>query len=112
MEQTSLEELKRTAASGAYRRIPIWREIFSDIATPVQVLKKLLAVSDHCFLLESAEDNKQWGRYSFLGFDPAMELTCMNHQVTITTDHIEQLETENPAQVIARVIEENRAPRI
>lgn len=23
MEQTSLEELKRTAASGAYRRIPI-----------------------------------------------------------------------------------------
>lgn len=46
MEQTSLEELKRTAASGAYRRIPIRREIFSDIATPVQVLKKLLAVSD------------------------------------------------------------------
>ena len=112
MEQTSLEELKRTAASGAYRRIPIWREIFSDIATPVQVLKKLLAVSDHCFLLESAEDNKRWGRYSFLGFDPAMELTCMNHQVTITTDHVEQFETENPAQVIARVIEENRAPRI
>lgn len=98
MEQTSLEELKRTAASGVYRRIPIWREIFSDIATPVQVLKKLLAVSDHCFLLESAEDNKQWGRYSFLGFDPAMELTCMNHQVTITTDHVEQFETENPAQ--------------
>ena len=112
MEQTSLEELKRTAASGVYRRIPIWREIFSDIATPVQVLKKLLAVSDHCFLLESAEDNKQWGRYSFLGFDPAMELTCMNHQVTITTDHVEQFETENPAQVIARVIEENRAPQI
>lgn len=112
MEQTSLEELKRTAASGAYRRIPIWREIFSDIATPVQVLKKLLAVSDHCFLLESAEDNKQWGRYSFLGFDPAMELTCMNHQVTITTDHVEQFETGNPAQVIARVIEENRAPQI
>ena len=104
MEQTSLEELKRTAASGAYRRIPIWREIFSDIATPVQVLKKLLAVSDHCFLLESAEDNKQWGRYSFLGFDPAMELTCMNHQVTITTDHVEQFETENPAQVIARAV--------
>ena len=112
MEQTSLEELKRTAASGVYWRIPIWREIFSDIATPVQVLKKLLTVSDHCFLLESAEDNKQWGRYSFLGFDPAMELTCMNHQVTITTDHVEQFETENPAQVIARVIEENRAPQI
>ena len=44
-------------------------------------------------------------RYSFLGFDPAMELTCMNHQVTITTDHVEQFETENPAQVIARVID-------
>ena len=59
MEQTSLEELKRTAASGAYRRIPIWREIFSDIATPVQVLKKLLAVSDHCFLWLFV---KSWGK--------------------------------------------------
>lgn len=67
MEQTSLEELKRTAASGAYRRIPIWREIFSDIATPVQVLKKLLAVSDHCFLLESAEEISSGDGTAFLG---------------------------------------------
>ena len=33
----------------------------------------------------------------------------MNYQVTITTDHVEQFETENPAQVIARVI--GRKPR-
>ena len=41
MEQTSLEELKRTAASGAYRRIPIWREIFSDIAPVLPVFFNL-----------------------------------------------------------------------
>ncbi len=75
MEQTSLEELKERLSdpelTGGFRSGV--RFFSPDIATPVQVLKKLLAVSDHCFLLESAEDNKQWGRYSFLGFDPAME---------------------------------------
>ena len=42
------------------------REIFADIRTPVEVLRALKNVSRHCFLLESAEDSKQWGRYSFL----------------------------------------------
>ena len=39
-------------------------------------------------------------------------MVAYRQQVTITTDHVEQYETENPAQVIARVIEENRAPQI
>ena len=76
MRQTSFEEVKQIAASGQYRLIPVSREIFSDIRTPVEVLRSLQNVSSHCFMLESVEDSKQWGRYTFLGFDPKMELTC------------------------------------
>lgn len=112
MYTTSLEEMKKTAEGGDYRRIPVWREILSDIATPVQVLKRLMAVSGHCFMLESAEDNKQWGRYTFLGYDPTMELTCTDHKLVITADVSREMRTEDPGGIIRQIIDENRAPRL
>ena len=41
MRQTSLEEVKQIAASGQYRLIPVSREIYADIRTPVEVLRAL-----------------------------------------------------------------------
>ncbi len=68
MRQTTLQQLKDLAASGPYRTLPVSREIFSDIRTPMEVLRALKNVSRHCFMLESAEDSRQWGRYTFSGF--------------------------------------------
>lgn len=112
MVQTSLEEMKKTAAGGAYGRIPVWREMMADTATPVQVLKKLLAVSGHCFMLESAEDNQRWGRYTFLGYEPAMELTCTDHRLVIKTDRVTEMTVEDPGAYIKSLLEENKAPHI
>ena len=78
MKQMTLEEISKAAASGAFRKIPVSREIYSDIRTPVETLKVLQGVSSHCYMLESVEDKKQWGRYTFLGYDPSLELTCVN----------------------------------
>ena len=75
MRQTSIEEVKQIASSGDYRRIPITREILADIRTPVETLRALQNVSSHCFLLESVEDSRQWGRYTSLGYDPTMEIS-------------------------------------
>ena len=72
MNQTTFEQVQKIAASGDYKLIPVKREIFSDVRTPVETLRALQNVSDHCFLLESVEDNRQWGRYSFLGYAPTM----------------------------------------
>lgn len=112
MIQTSLEEMKKAASSGAYRRIPVCREILSDIATPVQVLKRLMQVDNHCFMLESAEDNKQWGRYTFLGYDPTMELVCKDHKLVVTTDTRTELEIEDLGGYIRQVIADNKAPKL
>ena len=34
-------------------------------------------------MLESVEDSKKWGRYTFLGFDPKLEITCQNGVMTV-----------------------------
>ncbi len=113
MTQTTLEEMKRVLCQNSYKRFPVYREILSDIATPVQVLRRLMQGNDHCFILESAEDNKQWGRYTFLGYDPTMEIVCKDHRLKVTTS---EGRTESIVKdlggYIRRVIEENRSPRL
>ena len=56
MRQTSLEQARALAASGPYKTVPVSREIFSDLRTPVEVLRSLKNVSRHCFMLESVEE--------------------------------------------------------
>ena len=112
MVQTSLKEMEDALAKGDYRRFPVCREILSDIATPVQVLRRLMEADGHCFLLESAEDNQQWGRYTFLGYDPTMELVCKDHVLTVTTDEKRTMPIDDLGGYIRRVIEENRAPKL
>ncbi|MBO6147629.1 MAG: anthranilate synthase component I [Lachnospiraceae bacterium] len=113
MLQTSLEDIKRIAKEGDYRRIPVVRELLSDIRTPVGLLRVLLNVSSHTFMLESVEDSRQWGRYSFLGYEPSMEISCKDHILRVvkdgkvTTEHV-----EHPSAYIRSVINENRAPKL
>lgn len=112
MNQTTLKQVMEIAAQGDYRMIPIKREIMADIRTPLEVLRALQNVSDHCFILESAEESRQWGRYTFLGYDPTMELSCTGEELTITAGGRIQLKTDHPGQYIRQVIEDNRAPRL
>ncbi|MBR1471257.1 MAG: anthranilate synthase component I family protein [Lachnospiraceae bacterium] len=69
----TLEECKKY--QGEYAYVPVACEMLSDVSTPVEVLKSVMEQAHHSFLLESAEHGK-WGRYSFIGYDPVLELTC------------------------------------
>ena len=105
----SLEEVKSLASTGKYDIIPISTELLSDIKTPVQVLKSLLNVSLHCYMLESVVDNEKWGRYSFLGYNPKLTITCSNGRMRIGD---EEFETDNPDEHIRRILSEYRSPVI
>lgn len=118
MKQTTREEAEKIKASGDYRRIPICREILSDIRTPVEALRILKGVSSHCFLLESMEDRERRGRYTFLGYDPVMELTCTDGAVTRSIRKQGQpgyekktVKTDHPKKEIQKVLSENRGPQ-
>ncbi|MCD8160953.1 MAG: anthranilate synthase component I [Clostridiales bacterium] len=96
----------------SYRCIPVSRTILSDCRTPVELLRILKSVSRHCFLLESAEQQQTWGRYTFLGYDPKLELTCQDGKLKLTSGFTMTVETDDPAQYIRQIVADNRAPRI
>lgn len=64
-----------------YKRVPISMELYADQYTTIEVLRILQNASHHCYLLESASQDEQWGRYSFLGYRPKLEITCLNHNL-------------------------------
>ena len=80
----TLPEAKRYGKE--YRSVQVSRTILSDSRTPVEVLRALKAVSRHCFILESLEDAARWGRYTFLGYDPKLEFTCLDGTVRIARE--------------------------
>lgn len=106
------EEVMTLAEKAEYSVIPVYTEMYADMTTPIEVVKRLKKVSGHVFLLESAEDNKRWGRYTFIGFDPKMEIICRDGKVQITQNGSKKLSYENPRQCIRKVMEEHRSPQI
>ena len=96
MYRPSLDEIKNISEAGNYNVIPFSTETYSDMVTPIEVLKKIMNVSKHCFILESAEDNKTWGRYTFIGFDPVLEITCLNGVMSINSSENKNLYSELP----------------
>lgn len=75
------EDVRKTAQTVEYKVLPVSCEILSDICTPIEAMKILKNVSTHCYMLESAQADEKWGRYTFLGYDPKMEITCMNGEM-------------------------------
>jgi len=104
-----LDDIKKITASGQYKVIPLSAEIYSDMVTPIDVLKKLMGVSRHCFILESAEDNKTWGRYTFLGFDPVLEITCLNGELKINSKAPQSFTTDNPNRHIQDILDQYKS---
>lgn len=107
----SFEQAKKLAAQ-AYRRIPVSREMYADRFTPTEVMRTLKHVSRHCYMLESAEDARQWGRYTFLGFDPSAELTCKGGKLRIRAGAEFTEQVSHPGAAIRRLLDENRSPKI
>ena len=110
MIKPNFDELCNIAQN--YKCIPVSTEIFSDITTPIQVLRILKEQDEHCFLLESVEKAEKLGRYSFLGFEPSMEITCLNNVLKINKKENEkEIKTNHPQEIIKQIIEEHKSPK-
>ena len=108
----TLEECKKIAANGSYGVIPISTELYADMTTPIEVLRILKKVSGHVYLLESAEADKRWGRYSFLGYDPLLEITCYNGKTTIKSELTSRTDSGDVRGIIRNIMEENKSPKL
>lgn len=112
MYKPSLNEAKNIADMKKFKVIPISCELYSDICTPIEVLKKLKAISRNCYLLESNEDIKNRGRYTFLGFNPILEVTCVNGNMEIKNGTIRKFKTDKPDYYLKQILEDNRSPKL
>lgn len=108
----TLEAVQAYAKQGEYRTVPVSIEVQGDFITPIEALRILQNVSRHCYLFESAEDKQRWGRYSFLGYDPKLELTCLQGTLTLRNGSTETMQVTHPGEVIRRVLAENKSPRV
>lgn len=104
----SIDEVKKLADSGEYKVLPVSCEILSDICTPIEAIKILKNVSTHCYMLESVTENETWGRYTFLGFDPKMEVTC--HGGEMKAGNI-KFKTDNPSDFLRQILADYKSPR-
>ena len=104
----SLGEAKKIAATGKFDVLPVSCEILSDFTTPIETMKILKNVSTHCFMLESAWADRKWGRYTFLGFDPKLEITCTDGQMQIGSL---RFQTENPSEYLRQILADYKSPR-
>lgn len=110
---TTLEQAKQMA--DGYKVVPISREILSDTVTPMEVLRILKGVSKHCYMLESVENQEVWGRYTFLGYDPKLEITCMNGEMCIRESGSEEGAKEpvaHPGAKIKEILKEYTSPKV
>lgn len=94
-----------------YKIVPVSTEIFSDIKTPIEVMKKLKSVSTHCYMLESIEDNRTWGRYTFLGYDPKLEISCTNSKLVIKGEKELEVLTSHPGDYIREILKDYKSKK-
>jgi len=101
MNQQQFEQLK-----SSYNLVPLAREVFADLDTPLSVYLKL-ANNPYSYLFESVQGGEKWGRYSIIGLGCRTRLKVFGHEVTIETDDqiIDQQTVDDPLQYIEDYLE-------
>jgi anthranilate synthase component 1 len=88
-------------ASNGHTRIPVVREVLSDLDTPLSVYLKL-ADAPHTYLLESVEGGERFGRYSIIGL-PAKRVVSFHGNAMEIRDNGLVVESREVADPFAEV---------
>ena len=106
------EEFRQLAAAG-HNRIPVVREVLSDLDTPLSVYLKL-ADGPHTYLFESVEGGETWGRYSIIGLPAQRTYTFRGHTLEVRAhgEVVETRELADPLAEVDRLRESFKVPRV
>lgn len=107
----SLQKATELSAQKIYKNIPVSLTV-ENSKSVLEIFTALSRVSKNVFILESMEDSKNWGRYTFIGYDPQLELTCNNSTVKIKSGTKIVIENTAPHKYIRQIIKENKSPRL
>ena len=87
--------------SSKYNRIPLVREVFADLDTPLSTYLKL-ADEPYSYLFESVQGGEKWGRYSIIGLACNKHLKVFGHHAILEVDGeiVSEEETDDPLQYV------------
>ena len=104
-----LANLKKLKENKEYTLAPVSIEILSDFITPIEAMRILKAASTHAYLLESAKANENWGRYTFLGFEPELSISCIDGKMKVDG---KEFECSEPTNYLRELLKKYKSPRI
>lgn len=94
-----------------YTYIPVCKEVLADDITPILMLRKLAALDEQFFLLESVEGGSL-GRYSFLGYHPRLSVFCKEGITKVKEDGMVRIIPGNPKEALQTILATYRSPQI
>ena len=109
MYYPTLDQVKEIVKNGEYDLVPISKEIYGDGITPIEVMRILKNYSKHCYMLESVDDTKRWSRYTFMGYKPKSEITCLNNIMNVDG---KEFKVDHPGSYIKELLKHYRSPKI
>lgn len=95
-----------------YSLIPICKEIYSDVITPISLLRRMETLDKNFFLLESVEGGEKWGRYSFLGYNPVLHVSCKDGVVTQISGEIKMECDTDGITTLRKLLGKYKSPKI
>ena len=104
-----LAKLQKLKENKEYTLAPISMEILSDFITPIEAMRILKAASTHAYLLESAKANENWGRYTFLGFEPELSISCIDGKMNVDG---KEFECSDPTNYLRELLKKYKSPRV
>ena len=110
---TDSQQAFHAYAAEGHTRIPVVREVLSDLDTPLSVYLKL-ADGPHTYLFESVEGGERFGRYSIIGL-PARRVYAFAGNTLYVTEHgelVEAREVADPFAEVERLRAEHSVPRL
>ncbi len=109
MNQSEFDAL----AVKGFNRIPVHREVFADLDTPLSVYLKM-ADAPYAYLLESVEHGESWGRYSIIGFPCQQVIKVYGNDLVHETNgrEISRGHVVNPLESVKRLRASYQVARI
>lgn len=104
-----LAKLEKMKENKEYTLAPVSIEILSDFITPIEAMRILKSASTHAYLLESAKAHENWGRYTFLGFEPELSISCIDGKMNVDG---KEFECNDPSNYLRELLKKYKSPRI
>ncbi len=93
MNPTEFADLARQG----YNRIPVTHEVLADLDTPLSTYLKL-AAGPYSYLLESAQGDEKWGRYSIIGLPCRTRIVVRGNDIAVIENGrtVESVASDDP----------------